>query len=123
MWEERSNKLQDELKLKAVQRGQSAPAHSSPWAIHRSRGPPACSGLPSGPERSRKGRALAAWISNTASGVALLFKFVGALTIQAELATMWKRSAEKAGAGDFAEAGAAALTWKVEAEKVSRGLP
>ena len=45
------------------------------------------------------------------------------LTIQAELATMWKRSAEKAGAGDFAEAGAAALTWKVEAEKASRGLP
>lgn len=44
------------------------------------------------------------------------------LTIQAELATMWKRSAEKAGAGDFAEAGAAALTWKVEAEKASRGL-
>ena len=36
---------------------------------------------------------------------------------------MWKRSAEKAGAGDFAEAGAAALTWKVEAEKASRGLP
>ena len=35
---------------------------------------------------------------------------------------MWKRSAEKAGAGDFAEAGAAALTWKVEAEKASRGL-
>ena len=36
---------------------------------------------------------------------------------------MWKRSAEKAGSGDFAEAGAAALTWKVEAEKASRGLP
>ena len=33
---------------------------------------------------------------------------------------MWKRSAEKAGAGDFAEAGAAALTWKVEAEKASQ---
>ena len=36
---------------------------------------------------------------------------------------MWKRSAEKAGAGDFAEAGAAALTWKVEAEKASHRLP
>lgn len=41
------------------------------------------------------------------------------LKLKAELATMWKRSAEKAGAGDFAEAGAAALTWKVEAEKAN----
>ena len=42
------------------------------------------------------------------------------LKLKAELATMWKRSAEKAGAGDMAEAGAAALTWKVEAEKASQ---
>ena len=41
------------------------------------------------------------------------------LKLKAELATMWKRSAEKAGAGDVAEVGAAALTWKVEAEKAS----
>lgn len=41
------------------------------------------------------------------------------LKLKSELATMWKRSAEKAGAGDVAEVGAAALTWKVEAEKAS----
>ena len=41
------------------------------------------------------------------------------LKLKSELATMWKRSAEKAGAGDVAEVGAAALTWKVEAEKAN----
>ena len=49
MWEERSNKLQDELKLKAgpcVQRAFARTAHA---ASHRSRGPPASSGLPPRP--------------------------------------------------------------------------
>ena len=50
MWEERSNKLQDELKLKAGPCVQRAFARTACAASHRSRGPPA-SGATTAPER------------------------------------------------------------------------
>ena len=39
--------------------------------------------------------------------------------LRSELATMWKRSAEKGGGGERGELEAAALTWKVEAERAT----
>ena len=39
------------------------------------------------------------------------------LTLKTELATMWRRSTEKAGGVAMGEAKAAAVTWKLEAER------
>merc|ERR1719261_896686 len=43
------------------------------------------------------------------------------VTLKSELAAMWRRSAERGGSGGGgSEAEAAALTWKLEAEKAMR---